>query len=356
MTILHISCACRRISGSTKVPVSKLPLPFELCHCNICRHQTGLLCASYLTLPEDSTDIDFEGPLSHYKSSDTVIRTFCSHCGANVYLQDSSEATLHICTGVLDKTDGVIRLRNQIFVPDSRDGGLSLWIPDIPAWEGFSQPPHPQSKQWVVGEEKRPNIDRGTRSELHAYCQCRGVQFKVTPPNRHSVNLSAPNPDLYRNNVVSNTSANERDPKWWLCAEGQKYLAGTCACRSCRLASGFDIQVWAFIPKANILQLNGDFLEFGMGTLSQYESSKGTYRHFCGRCGATVFWRSDNRPELIDVSVGLLNAEEGARAETWLSWWTDRVSFEEESQNKGLITMLGAGLKQWGTAQHSSPT
>lgn len=47
---------------------------------------------------------------------------------------------------------------------------------------------------------------------------------------------------------------------------------------------------------------------------------------------------------MIDVSVGLLDAEEGARAERWLEW-RDRVSFGEMAQNGALVEMLGRGLK-----------
>ncbi len=347
MTALHFSCACQSVRGSVTIPTSELPLPFDFCHCNTCRHQTGLLGASYLTLPEGSTKITFNGPLSNFKSSDTVTRTFCSHCGANVYVQDSNEPRPDICTGVLDRADGVVTLRNHIFVPDSKDGGLSSWIPDIPMWKTFSKPHH-QSEQLDTGQQRKLKIDSKGSSELHAHCQCGGVQFKITRPNQHSRDLLSPYSDLCWADVTGNTLANKEDSKWWLCAEGRKYLAGTCACRSCRLASGFDVQMWAFVPKSNILQSNDDSLDLSMGSLKVYESSRGIHRHFCGTCGATVFWRGDERPELIDVSVGLLDAEEGARADSWLEWRTDRVSFEEEAQNKELISKLGAGLKRWG--------
>jgi hypothetical protein len=53
-------------------------------------------------------------------------------------------------------------------------------------------------------------------------------------------------------------------------------------------------------------------------------------------CGATVFWHDKHRPELIDVSVGLLDAPEGARAVEWLEWWLARVSFEEDAGREGM--------------------
>jgi len=353
-TILRFACACQKVNGSVKVPTSTLPLPFDFCHCNICRHQSGLLCASYLTLPEEATEIRFEGPLTEYQSTDTVMRTFCNHCGANIYFRDSSEPRPDICTGILDKADGVVQLRNHIFVPNTKDGGLTAWISAIPAWRGYSQP-HQQNERLDIRLQKQSKASNDARSGLlQAHCQCRGVQFTITSPNEASKNLSSPCSDLLWADVTNATLDNEDDVKWWLCAKGTKYLAGICACQSCRLASGFDIQTWTFVPKINILQVNGEPLDFDMGSLKQYNSSKGTYREFCGTCGATVFWHDESRPKLIDVSIGLLDAAEGARAESWLEWRTDRISFEEEALNKALISRLGAGLQRWG-GMESSP-
>ncbi|KAL6718536.1 hypothetical protein ACLMJK_004628 [Lecanora helva] len=244
-----------------------------------------------------------------------------------------------LCTGVLQRANGIVKLRNHIFVPDSRDGGLSNWIPGIPAWEGFSQ-----SKQVDNGQLRNPSSPDES-SALQAYCQCRGVHFKITRPNEHPKDLMAPDPDLLLSDKAKKTPAVGEDKKWWLCANGTKYLAGICACRTCRLVSGFDIQTWAFVPLSNLLQTNGDFIKFDMDNLRQYDSTDGVHRHFCGRCGATIFYRNEERPDLIDVSVGLLDSSQGARAESWLEWRIDRISFQEEAQNEELISRLGAGLR-----------
>lgn len=53
-------------------------------------------------------------------------------------------------------------------------------------------------------------------------------------------------------------------------------------------------------------------------------------------------------------SVGLLDAKEGARAESWLDWWTDKFSYEEEVQNKDLVARLSAGMKRYGKTEASS--
>ena len=89
-----------------------------------------------------------------------------------------------------------------------------------------------------------------------------------------------------------------------------------------------------------------------MGTLQLYGSSKDTYREFCKICGATVFWHNTGRPDLIDVSVGLLDPQEGARAERWLDWWTGRVSFIEMAVSQDLANSLENGLKSLGNEEH----
>lgn len=86
-------------------------------------------------------------------------------------------------------------------------------------------------------------------------------------------------------------------------------------------------------------------MDFSLGRLRQYESSPGIFREFCSICGATVFWHCEERPDLIDVSVGLLRSESGARAENWLEWETDRVSFKEDALDQGLMAALELGLR-----------
>ena len=243
-----------------------------------------------------------------------------------------------------------MRLEKHIFVGDTGDGGLSEWVGDVDAWEGFSK----ESRLWERGSGKEGTKGSGEgERELQAYCLCKGVRFKITRPDASSAKLTAPRGDIV-GPPTTKDGGEAVDKAWWLRENGTKYLGGTCACNECRLASGFDIQAWAFVPKANIRQLDGTPLDFSAGTLKRYNSSKGVYREFCGRCGATVFWHSDSRPDLIDVSVGLLDAEEGVRAESWLGWKTDRVSFQEEAQNKDLISKLSAGLKRWGETKVSS--
>lgn len=355
LTILNISCACRHCTGSFIVPSSELPLPVDLCHCNTCRHVTGLLCVSVALIPRTASCLKIHGEVCGYRSSSRRKRFFCKQCGAFLCDEREGSTRTSIYTGALDKADGIVELEQHRFVTDTKDGGLSLWLRGAPAWEGQ---PHQSAQAEYSSMLQSDNALRDhtdPKPKLHCHCQCGGIQFFITRPNERSSSLSSPWPDLLVP-YHSGSSENSGDVKWWLCANETKYLAGTCACNSCRLASGCDLQAWAFVPKNNLLQVNDEALSFGMGTLKQYKSSEGTYREFCSVCGATVFWHCDERPNLIDVSVGLLDAQSGARAETWLEWCKKRVSFEEEAQNKALILNLQAGLGEWGKKQASSTT
>ncbi|KAI6855741.1 hypothetical protein KC338_g465 [Hortaea werneckii] len=113
---------------------------------------------------------------------------------------------------------------------------------------------------------------------------------------------------------------------------------------------------WAFIPTTSItLDPAGgnpfpSETPFSFGTLKHYRSSDQATRYFCGICGANVFWCGDERPGLMDVAVGLLDAAEGARAEDWLQWRTERVSYREDAvpRAESLIYGLEKGLKAYG--------
>jgi len=189
--------------------------------------------------------------------------------------------------------------------------------------------------------------------KLQAKCYCGGVEFYITRPSEASKHVRSPFPDLMVP-YHSHSPENPDNETWWLRSNNTKYLAGTCACNSCRLATGFDIQTWAFVSKPNMFQPDGTPLDFDNGTLKKYTSTKtDAIREFCGRCGATIFWHCLERPDLIDVAVGILDPEEGARAESWLEWWTDRVSFKEFALSKSLVESLENGLKVRGKEQNT---
>ena len=373
-TTVQVTCLCAKHAETLELQ-SDLPVISAPCSCNSCRYSTGLLYYSDLPLTSRPNAVD---RLTKYDSSSKLSRYFCPDCVSPMFVEVHGDPSCEVhgdhvwsvSSGVIDRVDdhetGAELSLEQIvqhdFVGDTRDGGLAVCLDQVngqPVPFFLAAPGGPKHGGTVAELLKRlredPSIDSnhirgyndqpsGDQNDLWAECHCGGVSFLVTRPNAASRQYSSPWPDL----VVpyhSSSSKNLEEVKWWLRENDTKYLAGTCACRSCRLGSGSPIQAWAFVPKANLLQRNGKALSYDMGTLKQVESSDGCYREFCDRCGANVFWHCLERPDLIDVSVGLLRAPEGARASTWLDWWTDRVSFREHAFDKKLIDQLGKGLR-----------
>ena len=281
--------------------------------------------------------------LKPYHVSNEEIRYFCDTCGAHLLVHSGSPRQYRVASGAIEHSGNVIKVMGHEKVAETIDGGLYGILTDSAV---FKQRPKAgrdksASEETSIGESD----SSGKRQhKLKGRCHCGGVEFVITPPTSESSLPSSPWPDLLVP-YHSSSPRNDEDVKWWVRCGGAKYLAGLCACQSCRLGAGFPIQSWAFVPKKNIEKADGKMLDFQMGSLKQFESSPGVYREFCDQCGATVFWHCEERPELIDVSVGLLRAEDGALAREWLDWHTGRVSFAEEAQDSDLVGALEASMR-----------
>ncbi|KAJ3579959.1 hypothetical protein NPX13_g607 [Xylaria arbuscula] len=401
--MLSISCHC----GSAKQTVrlceqpSNAPQEISLCHCSACRHSTGSLCVSYVNIDRPSS---VEGLVEYRSNSGTITRFFCATCGCHVFRRLESAPAIDsipstklttpggykpwaVATGVIIGLDAgnessyqsnrarLMRYAKHINTASTKDGGLSSFMRHVEnsgELEAVEDMTSPTGHTLTLEQDRPEEADRIKEREevLNASCHCKAVQFHITRPNATSQLPRSNFPDLMiPYHTGSPLVKNPEDMKWWLRpglrldsdeheaqssqkGELRRYLAGTCACRSCRLTLGFEIQSWAFIPRANIFfhirhvssseagagkdtheVVPLDFETLPVDILMSYESSPGVRREFCRSCGATVFWRDRWRPELMDVSIGLLDADEGSRAETWLDWWTARVSFSEDAGN-----------------------
>lgn len=371
----YVSCLCGKVSaqqialGFLVVNSSRV---VPLCHCSACRATSGVLCTSYYSLPtldptlrprsetryRDLLPVLVSNPcLQEYPQSTRLSRWFCGICGAHVLAQLKPENRYLVAAGLVAPAESSVSesvcVAVHYAVGETRDGGLSVFMPDsadvgsstaclIESATVANSPSPPSAPLGHdVGQQRNENADEDS---LQAECHCGGISFTVTRPNNQSKKPWSPWPDM----IIpyhSGSPKNPEDAKWWLRANDTKYFAGTCACNSCRLGSGFPIQCWAFIPKANLFINQGKALTYETGTMRRFESSPGVYREFCGTCGATVFWHCDERPGVVDVSVGLLRSVSGARADDWLEWATGRVSFAEDALDKGLIGLLEKGLQ-----------
>jgi len=352
------TCACQSFRLSVDLQPAALPLPAALCLCNSCRQLSGTCGTCYAgeVRADDLPDPSVLN-LTRYETSNGGERWFCSTCGAHALMRATENGPWHLATGLWDRTEGLLKWAGCKSIRETLDGGVSVWLGDVMDQgrkeRGLqSLVPHDGDGTSVLGdtlgEFPRPKNDGTGEERLKASCKCGGVKFYITRPTTASKRVRSPFPDLMVPYCTGASPANPENETWWLRDNDTKYMAGLCMCNSCRLASGFEVQTWAFVPRCNIFQEDGREMHYSMGTLKTYPSSDGVWREFCGVCGATVFWHCGERPDLVDVSVGLFNPEEGARVEAWLDWWTERVSFEEMAVSKGLARDLADGLRTWG--------
>jgi len=309
------------------------------------------------------------GELTAYKSSHVATRYFCSSCSAHLFWvrHDGGEegAGFHwaVAVGSLARVARISRIAYHIWVGDTLDGGLADHLRSVDGvqlrryGEGMKsvELPYAWKDGGLMTSARAPASSTDT---LKGYCHCGAVKFAITRPSEASVDPTSPYPDLLHSHLYSHLSkiSNPKDEKWWLrpanSSSPTKYLAGHCVCNVCRLNSGFEIQSWAFIPLANIVQGDSNeplILEDGGSRprkLKQYITSTGNYREFCGTCGATAFSWQAAVPDLISVSFGLFDERDhGARAEDWFEWHTERVSFQESALDPALAKGLQDGLK-----------
>ncbi|KAL1311307.1 hypothetical protein AAFC00_001487 [Neodothiora populina] len=352
--IVEAACLCGNFDVRIALRKTSLPLPATFCHCETCRRSSGALANSYVNLEPGSwaPEATVVERLKAYKSSPSVSRYFCPTCGCHVLWHGPGKDDWHVPSGVLRKLDGVAQFRRHIWTRDTLDGGFSDWFPSQNG-QSLTIPDASSAQQPQPSDSSSPDPDK----RLYAHCSCGGINMYISRPSPSSEKVTSssstppPPPDVLvpHNSGPSNLCANET---WWLRADKRKFLGGICACDSCRLVNGFEFIYWAFVPTSDISLDPAGHTPFSrdFGTLKAFRSSDAATRFFCADCGATVFWDGDVRPGLIDVAAGLLNAPEGARAESWLEWRTERVSAREDAEKraKGLIEGVESGLRAWG--------
>ena len=82
-------------------------------------------------------------------------------------------------------------------------------------------------------------------------------------------------------------------------ARGEPSKPCYCHCTSCRRAAGAPTVPWATFA--------GSAFRVTRGQLTEYRSSAPVLRGFCARCGCSLTYRNDSRPDEIDVALATLD-------------------------------------------------
>lgn len=351
----HLTCLCGAITEpGTILSDPEIPVHSEICHCYSCSRTTGSLAPSFPQL-NSSPSKDTISKLTAYNSSETHIRYFCSKCGCHCFILNHQKHTQEewFCLGgIIEQSphsqaskaawpQDVVRISQHIYVSDTIDGGLvpillNLGGRTIPACpEASPESPEESSSNLspttVLSLPKKPFSTPKDGSHLAAICHCGGVSLLIKRAD-------------YTSELDRTARRKPSDPK--------KYLTWPCACRSCRLSTGVSLMPYALIPPHNIFTKDLTPITFGYETSNQNAnpsqtlkhnwSSPDTCRSFCGKCGATVFYWCEKRPDEVDVSVGIMRAEEGSMARAWLEWvWGSCDSTEEAIDEETVEAWVG---------------
>ncbi|KAF2487541.1 Mss4-like protein [Neohortaea acidophila] len=277
-------CLCGVARHQLELAKADLPLRLSICHCHSCRHMTGTLGLTFIQLAADYAPAPAVlANLTAFPFSKRLTQYFCSTCGTLMlshYWKDGDDRSKgeqwDAMTGTLEQADGIFELQSHEFVADTLDGGQADFLPSvngkaISRWAGWPGKSEQLPLYWT--SPNRPSIRESRAEKVHAHCKCGGVQFWIARPSERSEQASCPWPDL----IIPDhsTEARPAPAAWWLCDGGKKFLAGVCACNSCRLDTGMEWMPWAFVPAIDItLDAEGDVpFSLPFSTLRAYTSS-----------------------------------------------------------------------------------
>ena len=83
--------------------------------------------------------------------------------------------------------------------------------------------------------------------------------------------------------------------------------ASHCHCSMCRKAHGAAFGTYAAAKAADFRVV------IGSERIVRYRSSNGVIRTFCARCGSTLQWLRESKPDIVDVALGILDDDPGVR-------------------------------------------
>ena len=253
---------------------------------------------------------------------------------------------LRVFTGVLPNLTGLVRIKHNIYIGDTLDGGLSTFMRKPggePArfWREYLE----RSEEFVDEWPAEPPKQMSPPESVPVRCVCEGVDFTLKRYDAAEHGVKAP-PGLVHPKTL-------------------KHYASCDWCDSCRLDCGVDVMSWTFSPLTQLKDKNGAPLaedgiklrerieksDPGVGTLRAHKSRKDVLRFFCGTCSATVFFWADDEPGDVDIAIGLLRSETGARAEDFLIWELGKMSFAEDTKGgwrEGLVKSVDEESLAWG--------
>ena len=82
---------------------------------------------------------------------------------------------------------------------------------------------------------------------------------------------------------------------------GEPRMRCVCHCTNCKRRTGSAFGVSAYFLRSDVGEATGEMLVYAFHHAAENHDQE---RHFCKRCGTTLFWYASNRPHLIGIAGG----------------------------------------------------
>ena len=89
------NCLCGAVTVTSTVDAPIL----RACHCRMCRQQNS---GAYMSISNDTQDVEVSGDFTLYRSSDWAERAFCPVCGSTLWYGTIADGARHLSAGLFE--------------------------------------------------------------------------------------------------------------------------------------------------------------------------------------------------------------------------------------------------------------
>jgi hypothetical protein len=82
---------------------------------------------------------------------------------------------------------------------------------------------------------------------------------------------------------------------------GEPVAHSVCHCNNCKKRTGSAFGVGAYFPVHAVLRIDGPTIEYAFHNAARNEDQT---RHFCARCGTTLYWKISSLPGVLGIAGG----------------------------------------------------
>jgi hypothetical protein len=82
---------------------------------------------------------------------------------------------------------------------------------------------------------------------------------------------------------------------------GEPVAHSVCHCNNCKKRTGSAFGISAYFPKQAMASVKGEMNVYAFHNASRNEDQQ---RHFCSKCGTTVYWFASTLPDVVGIAGG----------------------------------------------------